>query len=41
MITVDELYDFLEDCPTEWEVTQDFEGVRWVRFVLEEEYEDE
>lgn len=42
-MTVDEFYDKLMTFPkeTKWEVVQVFEGVRYVRFVVEEDSEDD
>jgi len=40
-MTEEELYKFLEDCPTDWEEVQSFEGVRWIRFLIEIEEENE
>lgn len=41
-MTVDEFYDKLMTFPkeTKWEVIQTYKGVRYVRFVIEEESEN-
>ena len=40
-MTEEELYKFLEDCPTDWEEVQSFEGARWIRFLIEIDEENE
>jgi len=39
--SAEELYDFLKKSPTEWEEVRSDEGVRWIRFIVEEDHEDE
>ena len=36
-----QLYKWLQKCPTEWELVRQDEGVRWIRFNVDDEPEEE